>query len=58
MNEISLRVTIATLVGETKCTPQEFKELCDWMLVWFKEGQELDKQTEGQGEITHLSTVN
>ena len=57
MNEISLRVTIATIVADMKCSTEEYKETCQWLLEWFQEGQNLDK-VEEEGSVTHLSTVN
>lgn len=57
MNEISLRVTIATIAADLRLTAEEYKATCEWLLEWFQEGQELDK-VEEEGSVTHLSTVN
>ena len=58
MNEISLRVTIATILADLECNTEEYRGTCQWLLDWFREGQELDKQQEEQAKVAHLSTVN
>ena len=58
MNEISLRVTVATLLAEARCPPEDYFESCERLLAWFKEAQEIDQQTMESGSVSHLSPVN
>lgn len=59
MNEISLRVTVATLLAEARCPPEDYFKNCEKLLAWFKEAQEIDnEQTKERGSVTHLSPVN